>query len=63
MMSQRRSDILRQARAVAATWSMSEAAQRLLRAEAPYLADDLDDLRDLLASSPVRPIADLVDGG
>lgn len=46
-MSVTRSELLKQARAVAATWGMSEAAQRLLRAEAPGLAEDLDDLREL----------------
>lgn len=55
MMSQTRSELLRQARRVAGTWSMSESVQRLLRAEAPGLAEDLDDLRDLAVrvSTPV----------
>lgn len=46
-MSQTRSELLRQARQVAGTWAMSESVQRLIRAEAPGLAEDLDDLRDL----------------
>lgn len=47
MMSATRSELLKQARAVAATWAMSASIQSLLRAEAPGLAEDLDDLREL----------------
>lgn len=57
-MSQKRTQVLQAARAAGAVWHSSSAARRTVLAEAPYLAQVLDELWEMTRVPPTQDKAE-----